>query len=155
MALARADGTYHRFYSMSRQLEKERKEYYAQLERQQKGSLDITAWLFWFLTCFSHAVDNAEDTLSLVLFKAPLWKQLNQAPVNERQPLVINRLLDDFTGHMTTSKYSKIAKCSRILRDIRELVVCGALVQNPGRGRSTSYRLITAEELEMAAVDIL
>ncbi len=78
MALARADGTSHRFYSMSRQLEKERKEYYAQLERQQKGSLDITSWLSWFLNCFSHAVDNAEETLSSVLFKAALWNRINQ-----------------------------------------------------------------------------
>ena len=152
MALARADGTSSRFYSMSRQLEKERKEYYAQLERQQKGSLDITSWLSWFLGCFSHAVDNAEDTLSSVLFKAALWNRINQDPVNERQRLVINRLLDNFKGYMTTSKYAKIAKCSSdtALRDIRELVVRHILIQNPGGGRSTSYRLITVEELEQA-----
>ncbi len=121
MALARADGTSHRFYSMSRQLEKERKEYYAQLERQQKGSLDITSWLSWFLTCFLHAIDNAEDTLSSVLFKAALWNRVNDVSVNERQRLIINRLLDNFKGHMTTSKYAKIAKCSSdtALRDIR------------------------------------
>ena len=150
MALARADGTFDRFYSMSMQLEKERKEYYAQLERQQKGSLDITSWLAWFLGCFSHAVDNAEDILSSVLFKAALWNRINQDPVNERQRLVINRLLDNFKGHMTTSKYGKIAKCSSdtALRDIRELVARHILIQNPGGGRSTSYRLITAEELE-------
>ncbi len=149
MALAKADGTPNRFYSMSRQLEKERKEYYAQLERQQKGSLDITSWLSWFLSCFSHAVDNAEDTLSSVLFKAELWNRINQSPVNERQRIVINRLLDNFKGHMTTSKYAKLAKCSpdTALRDIRALVARHVLVQNPGGGRSTSYRLITAEEL--------
>lgn len=150
MALARADRTSNRFYSMSRQLEKERKEYYAQLERQQKGSLDITSWLSWFLSCFSHAVDNAEDTLSSVLFKAALWNRINQDPVNDRQRLVINRLLDNFKGYMTTSKYAKIAKCSSdtALRDIRELVARNVMVQNPGGGRSTSYRLIKAEELE-------
>ncbi|WP_028581585.1 Fic family protein [Desulfogranum japonicum] len=150
MALAKADGTPNRFYSMSRQLEKERKEYYKQLERQQKGSLDITSWLSWFLSCFSHAIDNAEDILSSVLFKAALWNRINQAPVNERQRLVINRLLDNFKGHMTTSKYAKIVKCSpdTALRDIRELVARQFLIQNPGGGRSTSYRLITAEELE-------
>ncbi len=152
MALARADGTSNRFYSMSRQLEKERKEYYAQLERQQKGSLDITSWLSWFLSCFSHAVDHAEGTLSSVLFKAALWNRINQAPVNQRQRLIINRLLDNFKGHMTTSKYAKIAKCSSdtALRDIRELVVRHILIQNPGGGRSTSYRLITIEELEQS-----
>jgi Fic family protein len=152
MALARADGTSNRFYSMSRQLEKERKEYYAQLERQQKGSLDITSWLSWFLSCFSHAVDHAEGTLSSVLFKAALWNRINQAPVNQRQRLIINRLLDNFKGHMTTSKYAKIAKCSSdtALRDIRELVVRHILTQNPGGGRSTSYRLISIEELEQS-----
>ncbi len=149
MALARADGTSSRFYSMSRQLEKERKEYYIQLERQQKGSLDITSWLSWFLGCFSHAVDNADDTLSSVLFKAALWNRINEVPVNGRQRLIINRLLDNFKGHMTTSKYAKIAKCSSdtALRDIRELVVRHILIQNPGGGRSTSYRLVTVEEL--------
>ncbi len=150
MALARADGTSNRFYSMSRQIEKERKAYYIQLERQQKGSVDITAWLLWFLDCVSHAIDNAKATLSSVLFKAELWNRINLAPVNERQRFIINRMLDNFKGYMTTSKYSKLAKCSSdtALRDIRELVARQILLQNPGGGRSTSYRLITAEELE-------
>lgn len=150
MALARADGTSNRFYSMSRQIEKERKAYYLQLERQQKGNVDITAWLLWFLDCISHSIDNAKDTLSLILFKAELWNRINLTPVNERQRLIINRMLDNFKGYMTTSKYSKLAKCSSdtALRDIKELVARHILIQNPGGGRSTSYRLITAEELE-------
>ncbi len=150
MALARADGSPYRFYSMSSQLERERKEYYTQLERQQKGGLNITPWLSWFLCCFSHAVDNADKRLTSVLFKAAVWGRINQEPVNERQRLVINRLLDNFKGHITTSKYAKIAKCSSdtALRDIRELAARSILVQNPGRGRSTSYRLITAAELK-------
>ncbi|TKB05841.1 Fic family protein [Desulforhopalus sp. IMCC35007] len=150
MALARADGTSNRFYSMSRQIEKERKAYYMQLERQQKGRVDITAWLLWFLDCVSHAIDNAKDTLSSILSKAELWSRINLAPVNERQRLIINRMLDNFKGYMTTSKYSKLAKCSSdtALRDIRELVARHILLQNPGGGRSTSYRLVTAEELE-------
>ncbi len=133
---------------MSRHIAQERKAYYTQLERQQKGSVDSTPWLSWFLNCFSHAVDNAEDTLSSVLFKAELWNRINPAPVNERQRLIINRMLDNFKGHMTTLKYAKCAKCSSDtgLRDMRELVVRHLLVQNPGGGRSTSYRLITAEE---------
>lgn len=149
MALARADGTSSRFYSMSRQIEKERKAYYAELERQQKGSVDITSWLLWFLNCFSHAIGNAEGTLSSVLFKAELWNRINPDPVNTRQRLVINRMLDNFKGNMTTSKYAKFAKCSSdtALRDIQELVARKILIQNPGGGRSTSYRLITAEEL--------
>ena len=150
MALARADGTSNRFYSMSRQIEKERKAYYLQLERQQKGNVDITAWLLWFLDCIFHSIDNAKDTLSLILFKAELWNRINLTPVNERQRLIINRMLDNFKGYMTTSKYSKLAKCSSdtALRDIKELVARHILIQNPGGGRSTSYRLITAEELE-------
>ena len=152
MALARADGTSSRFYSMSRQIELERKAYYTQLERQQKNSVNITSWLSWFLNCFSHAVVNAEDTLSSVLFKAELWNRINRDPVNERQRLIINRMLDNFKGHMTTSKYAKCAKCSSdtALRDMRELIARHILIQNPGGGRSTSYRLITAEELEQS-----
>jgi Fic family protein len=114
MALARADGTSGRFYSMSRQIEQERKAYYTQLERQQKGSVDITSWLSWFLNCFTRAVVNAEDTLSSVLFKAELWNRINPDPVNERQRHI--------------------------------------LIQNPGGGRSTSYRLITAEELALTNI---
>jgi Fic family protein len=150
MVLARADGTSSRFYSMSRQIEQERKAYYTQLERQQKGSVDITSWLSWFLNCFSRAVVNAEDTLFSVLFKAELWNRINPDPVNERQRLIINHMLDNFKGHVTTSKYAKLAKCSSdtALRDMRGLVARHILIQNPGGGRSTSYRLITAEELE-------
>lgn len=152
MALARADGTSSRFYSMSRHIEQERKAYYTQLERQQKGSVDITPWLSWFLNCFARAVVNAEETLSSVLFKAELWNRINSDPVNERQRLVINRMLDNFKGHVTTSKYAKLAKCSSdtALRDIRGLVARHILIQNPGGGRSTSYRLITEEELEQS-----
>lgn len=150
MALARADGTSNRFYSMSRQIEQERKAYYTQLERQQKGSVDISSWLSWFLNCFLRAVVNAEDTLTSVLFKGELWNRINFYPVNERQRVVINRMLDNFKGHMTTSKYAKFVKCSSdtALRDMRELVARHILIQNPGGGRSTSYRLITAEELD-------
>ncbi len=157
MALARADRTSSRFYSMSRQIEKERNAYYTQLERQQKGSLDITSWLSWFLNCFSNAIDNAEETLSSVLFKAELWNLVNSAPVNERQRFIINRMLDNFKGHMTTSKYAKLAKCSSdtALRDMRELVNRHILIQNPGGGRSTSYRLITVEELERSGNDVV
>lgn len=150
MALARADGTSSRFYSMSKQIEQERKEYYIQLERQQKGNVDITPWLSWFLNCLGRAVDNAEETLASVLFKAELWNRINPDPVNDRQRLIINRMLEDFKGHMTTSKYAKLAKCSpdTALRDMRELVARNILIQNPGGGRSTSYRLLSEEELD-------
>ena len=144
MALARADGTSDRFYSLSSQIESERQDYYDQLELQQCGTLDVTGWLEWFLGCLGRAVDGADVALNSVLFKARLWKEINRKPVNERQRLIINRMLeDDFKGHMNTSKYAKMAKCSTdtALRDIQELKARGILIQNPRRGRSTSYRL--------------
>lgn len=145
MALARADNLSDRFYSMSAQIEFERKDYYNQLEKQQSSSPEITNWLEWFLDCLARAISIAEKTLSSVLFKAKLWDKINQNPVNERQRLIINRMLaDDFKGHMNTSKYAKLAKCSTdtALRDIQELKARGIFIQNPGRGRSTSYRLL-------------
>ena len=144
MALARSDGMADRFYSLSTQMESERKEYYAQLEKQQRGAPDITGWLEWFLDCLGRAFGNAEDTLRKVLFKAQLWGEMNRQPVNERQRLVVNRMLDDdFEGHMHTSKYARLAKCSTdsALRDIQDLRARGIFIRNPGGGRSTSYRL--------------
>ena len=144
MALARADGTQNRFYSLSSQIEAERKHYYNQLEKQQRGTLDITDWLSWFLDCLGRSIANAENTLGNVLFKARLWDRINQNPVNHRQRLIINRMLeDDFEGFMNTSKYAKLAQCSNdtALRDIQELKERSIFIQNPGGGRSTSYRL--------------
>lgn len=143
MALARADGTSDRFYSMSSQIEAQRKDYYKNLELAQSGGLDITRWIEWFLACLDHAIDGAEHLLAAVLYKAQLWAKINEQPVNDRQRLVINRMLDDFKGFLTSSKYAKLAKCSTdtALRDIRELLNRGILVANPSGGRSTSYRL--------------
>lgn len=143
MALSRADGTKDRFYSMSARIERERKEYYRELESAQRGSLDITRWLAWFLGCLDCALTDADEALGAVLTKARLWQRINREPVNERQRNVINRMLDDFKGQLTTSKYATLAKCSNdtALRDIRELVERGILLKNPGGGRSTSYRL--------------
>lgn len=144
MALARADGTADRFYSLSSQIELERKSYYERLEQQQRGTPEITGWLQWFLDCLGRAISSAEQTLANVLFKAQLWDRINRNPVNERQRLVINRMLEDgFEGHMNTSKYARIAKCSNdtALRDIQELKARGIFIQNEGGGRSTSYRL--------------
>lgn len=149
MALARADGTQDRFYSLSSQIEAERKHYYAQLEKQQRATPDITDWLSWFLDCLGRAISNAETTLGNVLFKAQLWDTINQKPVNDRQRLIINRMLEDgYEGFINTSKYAKLAKCSNdtALRDIQELKERGIFIQNPGGGRSTSYRLPGREE---------
>jgi len=149
MALARADGTGDRFYSLSSQIEAERKDYYDQLEKQQRGTPEITGWLEWFLDCSGRAISSAEATLRNILFKARLWEKINRKPVNERQRLIINRMLeDDFKGHMNTSKYAGLAKCSNdtALRDIQGLKERGIFIQNLGGGRSTSYRLPDREE---------
>lgn len=148
MTLARADGTKDRFYSMSSQIEAERKQYYSQLEQAQRGSLDLTPWLGWFVACLGRSIDSSDERLAGVLFKARIWQTLNsQSPVNDRQRLVINRMLNGFKGFLTTSKYAKLAKCSAdsALRDIQDLLKRGVLAQNPGRGRSTSYRFAAEE----------
>ncbi len=149
MALARADCSKDRFYSLSSQIEAERKHYYGQLEKQQRATSDITSWLSWFLGCFGRAIANAETALGNVLFKARLWNALNHKPVNDRQRMIINRMLEDgFRGFMNTSKYAKMAKCSNdtALRDIRGLKERGIFIQNSARGRSTSYRLPSRDE---------
>lgn len=143
MALARADGSADRFYSMSSRLAAERRDYYRQLEQAQRGTLDVTRWLDWFLGCLDRALDAAEVELGAVLRKAQTWARIDQAAVNARQRMIVNRLLDGFEGKLTSSKYAALAKCSTdtALRDIRELLACRALVQNESGGRSTSYRL--------------
>jgi Fic family protein len=149
LLLARADGTKARFYSLSAQIESERKGYHLKLEAAQRGSLDITGWLEWFLGCLDRAIRGADRSLAKVLHKAQLWQRVNARPVNDRQRTVIHRLLGDFERHLTTSKYAKLTGCSpdTALRDVRELLERGVLVQNPGGGRSTSYRLANPGEL--------
>jgi Fic family protein len=109
---------------MSSQIEAERKDYYWELETAQRGSLDITRWLEWFLACLDRAIDGAETALTDVLNKARLWERINRRPVNDRQRAVINRMLNGFEGFLTSSKYAKLAKCSTdtALRDIQELL---------------------------------
>lgn len=143
MALARSEQSAQRFYSMSSQIRKQHKEYYEILERTQKGTLDITPWMEWFLDCLSKAIDGAQETLSAVLTKARFWDRIRNATLNERQRLVINRLLDGFEGKLNTSKYAALAKCSQDTahRDIQDLIAKHVLVQNPGGGRNTSYSL--------------
>ena len=144
MALARADGVADRFYSLSAQIEAERREYYQQLERHQRSHPEITGWLEWFLGCLGRAIAGAHERLDRVLFKAKLWQYANRQPINQRQQLIINRMVEyGFQGYMSTSKYARMAKCSpdTALRDIQALKGMGILVQNPGKGRKTSYRL--------------
>jgi Fic family protein len=143
LTLARSEHSPQRFYSMSAQIRQERGAYYDILEQTQKGTLDVTLWMEWFLACLGRAIDGAQTTLSAVLQKARFWQTVRDVPLNERQRLVLNRLLDGFEGNLTTSKWAKIAKCSSdtALRDIGELVERGILVRNQAGGRSTSYAL--------------
>ena len=145
MALARSDKVSDRFYSLSTQIESERKDYYNQLERQQRSTPDISNWLEWFLGCLGRAISRAEQTLSNVLFKAELWNKIGHNVINNRQRFIVNQMLEDnFVGYMNTSKYAKLTKCSNdtALRDIKHLKSLGILIQNHGAGRSTSYRLL-------------
>ncbi len=149
MALARSEVSPQRFYSMSAQIRLERNAYYALLEANQKGGMDVTAWMDWFLRCLARAIDGAQGTLASVLEKARFWDRHGPAPLNARQRQVLNRLLDGFEGKLTSSKWAVLAKCSpdTALRDIHDLLDRGILARNPGGGRSTSYGLAGVEPL--------
>lgn len=149
LALARADGRRERFYSMSAQIEAERAEYYRQLERAQRGDLDITAWIVWFLGCLDRSFARADGAMDRVLRDARIWELVNPRGPNERQRLVLARMLGDWEGLLTTSKYATLAKCSSdtALRDVKELVGWGVLVRNEAGGRSVGYRLVLAEPM--------
>jgi Fic family protein len=143
MALARSDHSPQRFYSMSAQIHQERNAYYDMLEATQKGALDITPWLEWFLACLDRAFDGAESTLADVRRKAEFWNKHAAIQLNDRQRDILNRLLDGFKGKLTSSKYAMIEKISpdTALRDINDLVERGILRKDEGGGRSTSYSL--------------
>ncbi len=144
LLLARSEKSPHRFYSLSAQIQAERKDYYAILEKTQKGTLDITPWIDWFFGCLERAIEKALSVLDTIKQKALFWETLAEVPINERQKKVINRLLDGFDSKLTSSKWAKIAKCSQdtATRDILDLVERNILVKNPEGGRSTSYSLI-------------
>lgn len=147
MALARSENSSQRFYSMSAQIRQERKAYYDILEATQKGELDITTWLEWFLDCLDRAFDRADTILASVLRKARFWKAQAGQIFNDRQRAMIDRLFDGFEGKLTTSKWALITKSSQdtALRDIDDLVAKGVLTKDAAGGRSTSYSLIDAE----------
>ena len=155
MALARSEKSSHRFYSMSTQIRQERTAYYDILERTQKGTMDVTPWMEWFLGCLGRALDGAQEILRDVLAKARFWDSVRDVPLNDRQRLVLNRLLDGFEGKLTTSKYAKLATCSQdtALRDILRLVVRGILVRGPEGGRSTSYALAEVYQAEKGSAN--
>jgi Fic family protein len=148
MLLARSDGSAQRFYSMSARMQLDRKEYYAILERSQKGTLDITEWLRWFLDCLRHALNVTALVLAMVLDKDRFWRAHAKTIISHRQKVMINRLLDGFNGKLTSSKWAKLTKCSpdTALRDISDLINKQILLKAPAGGRSTSYDLLRPNE---------
>lgn len=144
MMLARSDKSIKRFYSMSAQIRAERNQYYAVLESTQNGNQDITEWILWFLECLQSALNSSYDVLQKVFQKAEFWKTHSNTILNERQQKMINKLLDGFTGKITTTKWAKICKCSQdtALRDIQDLINKGILQKEASGGRSTSYELV-------------
>ena len=145
LLLARADCSSQRFYSLSSQIQRDRKAYYAILERTQKGSMDVTAWLIWFLESLKCALDHALVAVDAVLFRTRYWQKWASLPLNERQIKVLNRILDGFEGKLTNSKWAALAKCSAdtALRDINSLVAHGVLRKTEAGGRSCSYELVS------------
>lgn len=143
LALARSEHSAQRFYSMSAQIRKERKAYYDILERTQRGTLDVTGWLEWFLDCLDRAIDGADTIIGNVLHKAEFWERFAASPLHERQRTILNRLLDGFEGKLTSSKWATIAKVSQATatRDIEDLIEKGILEKDAAGGRSTSYSL--------------
>lgn len=151
MLLARADKSKDRYYSMSSQIFSERKSYYYRLELQQKNGLDLTPWLVWFIECLDHALDRAEERLRNIVRNARFWQILSRFKLNDRQSRIIFRMLDEsWRGHMNTSKYSNMGKCSDATsqRDMRDLVEKGIFVRNPTSGPKTSYKLRNLEEVK-------
>ena len=146
MLLARSDEQSYRFYSMSTQIRKERNGYYDILEKTQKGSLDITNWIEWFLNTLLRAIEHSEKLLEKIIHKHYFWIKHAGVTLNDRQKMILNMLLDDFEGVLNSKKWAKIAKCSQdtALRDIQDLVEKEILIKSEQGGRSTNYTLMKA-----------
>jgi Fic family protein len=143
MLLALSDSSTQRFYSMSAQIRLERSQYYDILEKTQKGSLDVTDWIIWFLTCMINALKATDLVLSRILVKAAFWQTHSVTVLSERQKKLINKILDGFEGKLTSSKWARIAECSRdtAIREINDLIEKDILQKEEGGGRSTNYEL--------------
>jgi Fic family protein len=142
MALARSENSPRRFYSMSSQIKAEHKQYYDVLEATQKGDLDVTPWLQWFLECLEGSLNRADETLGAVVEKSRFWERIKDVAINERQVKVLNRMLDDFEGKLNLSKWASLTKTSKATagRDLNDLVRKGILIP-VGAGRSTTYEI--------------
>lgn len=147
MQLARADQTGQRFYSMSAQIQKERGVYYSILEKTQKGKLDITEWIVWFLECLDRSMDSTDQVLEKINIRAKFWEANRSVALNSRQQKMVDTMLDDFYGKLNVSKWAKMCTCSTdtALRDIQDLLSKDILTKDEGGGRSTSYKLKTED----------
>ncbi len=143
LLLARSEDSSQRFYSLSSQMLLERKKYYSILQKIQYSNGEITEWLTWFLNCLYDALKNTEQTIKKLLYKADFWDIHKDTELNNRQRLMLNKILDGFDGKLKTSKWAKITKCSQdtALRDIKDLIEKGILKQEQSGGRSTNYEL--------------
>ncbi len=145
MQLARSEGDSQRYYSLSSQIRIERKAYYELLEKCQRGNLDISDWLEWFVNCMNKALDASNEALKDTFAKAQFWQNHQQTSLNERQRFMLNKLFDDFFGSLSSSKWAKMAKTSpdTALRDIQDLINKGILIKDENAGgRSTNYVLL-------------
>jgi len=147
MLLCRADGISSRFYSMSSQIRLERKQYYEILEKTQKGELEITSWLVWFIDCLNRAIKSSEENLKRTIYKSKYWEKCKDHSLNDRQRRIINKMLDGFEGKLSSSKWAKINKCSQdtALRDVQDLIAKGLMEKQPGGSRNTSYELVALD----------
>jgi len=147
MQLTRSDQSLYRFYSMSAQIRLERNAYYEILEETQKGEMDITNWVMWFLSCLDRALDSSRGLLDKVLAKAKLWERFKLVSMNERQSQMINKMLDGFEGKLTTTKWAKITKTSAdtALRDIQDLINKNVLVKVGDSRKGASYEIRVGE----------
>ncbi len=147
LALARSDGISQRFYSMSAQIRKERDDYYQILELTQKGSMDVTNWMVWFLDCLGRAIESAHDTVSATIERVRFWEEIRDVEINNRQRKILRRLVNGFDGKMTTMRWARITRCSQdtALRDITDLIGKGVLERGSAGGRSTSYALVNGK----------
>lgn len=142
MLLAKSDNSEYRFYSMSSQIQKNRKSYYDILERTQKGSMDITNWILWFLENLFLSIKSSEDLLAQIMKKNLFWQKNSNINFNERQKKILNRYLDYFEGNLTTAKWAKMCNCSQdsATNDINDLIK-KKILKKVGNGKNTHYIL--------------
>lgn len=144
MVIARMDTDGNRYYSMSAEINRRKKEYYNILESTQKGNMEITPWITWFISTLENAIKRTLEMVETTLQKSRFWDTLEDVAINERQRKIINRLWDNFEGKLTSSKWAKICHCSQdtASRDIKDLIVKGILKESGEGGRSTNYLLV-------------